>query len=67
MGASIRGHAMTDEPFTSARQEHREALRLSRSSCHIPLGTILLACLALASLLSTVITILAQSPANAMQ
>jgi hypothetical protein len=44
--------------------DHREAVRLSLKSLHIPFVTILFVSLALASMLSAVLTIAAQGPAN---
>jgi hypothetical protein len=58
---------MRDTDCHSAVQEHREAVRLSWKSCHVPFGTILLACLVLASVLSAVLTIAAQGPVNPMR
>ena len=51
----------------SPGQEHREAVRLSLKSLHIPFVTILLACLVLASVFSAVLTIAAQGPVNPMR
>ena len=48
------------------RQDHREAVRLSWKARHIPVGTILIGCLAVASMLSTVFTILAHGPAQVL-
>ena len=50
--------------LTPAAQEHREAVRLSWKSRHVPFGTILLGTLMLGSLLPTIFTILAQGPIN---
>lgn len=44
--------------------DHREAVRLSWKACHIPVGTILISGLALASVVSTVFTIVAYGPAQ---
>ncbi len=49
---------------TRNRLDHREAVRLSWKSRHIPFGTILISTLALASVLSTVFTIIAHGPAS---
>ena len=46
--------------------DHREAVRLSLKTLHIPFITILMVSLALASVLSAVLTITAQGPANGM-
>jgi hypothetical protein len=48
------------------RQDHREAVRLTLKAWHIPVGTILVGGLALASVLSTVFTIVAYGPAGAI-
>jgi hypothetical protein len=50
---------MPDRP-----QDHREAVRLSLKAWHIPIGTILVGGLALASVLSAVFTIIAYGPAQ---
>jgi hypothetical protein len=44
------------------RQDHREAVRLSWKARHIPIGTIMIGGLALASVFSAVLSILAESP-----
>jgi hypothetical protein len=44
--------------------DHKEAVRLSWKSLHIPFGTILIGSLAAASVLSAVLTITAQGPIN---
>jgi hypothetical protein len=46
------------------RQDHREAVRLSWKARHIPFGTILVSGFALASVLSTVFTIVSQGPSG---
>ena len=46
--------------------EHREAVRLSWKSRHIPVGTILMGLLVLAGVLSAVFMVLAEGPANPM-
>ena len=51
-----------DEP--AVRQEHREALRLSWLSYHIPVRTALLGSVLLAGVLSAIFVILAQGPSN---
>jgi hypothetical protein len=47
-------------------RDHREAVSLSWKSRHIPFGTILMASLIVASVLSAILTITAQGPANGM-
>ena len=44
--------------------EHREAVRLSWKSRHIPFGTILIGGLALAGVLSAIFMVLALGPSN---
>jgi hypothetical protein len=44
--------------------DHKEAVRLKWKSRHIPVGAILLAVLVGVSVLSAVLTILAESPSN---
>lgn len=44
--------------------EHREAIRLSWKSRHIPFGTILIGGLALAGVLSAIFMVLALGPSN---
>jgi hypothetical protein len=44
--------------------DHKEARRLSWKSHHVPFGTVMMVCLAVAGVLSAVLTILAQGPAN---
>jgi hypothetical protein len=44
--------------------DHKEAVRLSWMSLHIPFGTILIGSLAAASVLSAVLTITALGPVN---
>ncbi len=48
----------------TARQQHREAVRLSWTSRHIPLRTLVLGTLALASVLSAVLMVVAEGPRN---
>ena len=48
------------------KADHREAVRLSWKARHIPIGTILVSGLALASVLSTVFTIIAQGPGSGL-
>ncbi len=52
------------EQTTGSRQEHWEAVRLLWKARHIPIGTILISGLALASVFSTVLSILAHGPAH---
>ncbi|WP_210484210.1 hypothetical protein [Microvirga antarctica] len=44
--------------------EHREAVRLSWKSRHIPWGTILLGSLIVSGVLSAILTVVAEGPAN---
>ncbi len=46
--------------------DHKEAVRLSWKSWHIPFGTILIGSLAVASVVSAVLTITAQGPINGL-
>ncbi|MDP8918801.1 MAG: hypothetical protein M3O00_07905 [Pseudomonadota bacterium] len=48
----------------AVRQEHREALRLSWLSYHVPVRTALLGSVLLAGVLSAIFVILAQGPSN---
>ncbi|QRM33636.1 hypothetical protein [Microvirga sp. VF16] len=48
----------------TARQQHREAVRLSWASRHIPLRTLLLGGVALAGVLSTILMVVAEGPSN---
>ncbi len=48
----------------AVRQEHREALRLSWLSYHVPVRTALLGSVLLAGVLSAILVILAQGPSN---
>jgi ABC-type anion transport system duplicated permease subunit len=48
----------------ATRQEHQEAVRLSWKSRHVPFGTLLIGILILACLLSAILTIVAEGPAN---
>jgi hypothetical protein len=56
-------HAVAADHLT-ARQQHREAVRLSWTGRHIPLRTLLLGSLALAGVLSTILMVVAQGPSN---
>jgi len=58
------GTIMPKQTAGRPRQDHREAVRLSWKARHIPFGTILVSGVALASVLSTVFTILSQGPAR---
>ena len=51
---------MPEQTRTQPRQDHWEALRLSWKACHVPIGTILISGLALASVLSAVFSMLAE-------
>jgi hypothetical protein len=53
-------------PYRMPNPDHREAVRLSLKSLHIPFMTILIVSIALASVLSAVLTITAQGPVNGM-
>jgi len=44
--------------------DHKEAMRLTWKSRHIPVGAILLACLLAVSVLSAVLAIIAESPSS---
>jgi hypothetical protein len=48
----------------TAQQQHREAVRLSWTSRHIPLRTLLLGSVALAGVLSTILMVVAEGPSN---
>ena len=58
---------MTKQAPGQPSRDHWEALRLSWKSRHIPFGTILISGLALASVVSTVFTIIAEGPANVIR
>lgn len=53
-------------PNRPPHPDHKEAVSLSWKSRHIPFGTILIGGLAVASVLSAILTITAQGPANGM-
>ena len=55
---------MPEQTLNRPRQDHWEALRLSWKAWHVPIGTILISGLALASVLSAVLAIVAQGPAH---
>jgi hypothetical protein len=57
---------MTQQPNIRPRQDHVEAVRLSWKACHVPIGTILISGLALASVMSAVFTMLADGPIRAV-
>jgi hypothetical protein len=59
-----RGTIMPRKLFRPPNPEHREAVRLSWKSRHIPFGTILIGGLALAGVLSAIFMVLAEGPAN---
>jgi hypothetical protein len=61
---ALEGHVMPDATVTSPGREHREAVRLSWKSRHIPFGTILVGILLLGCLLPTILTIFALGPVN---
>ncbi len=46
------------------REAHKEAVRLSWKSRHIPIGTLLLSGLLLAGILSAVVMVIEQGPSN---
>ena len=58
---------MTKQAPLQPSRDHWEAVRLSWKSLHIPIGTILISGLALASIVSTVFTIIAEGPANGIR
>jgi uncharacterized membrane protein YcjF (UPF0283 family) len=49
-----------------ARQDHKEAVRLSWMSRHIPVSTLLIGAMVLISVLSAVFMVVAQGPVNAI-
>ena len=55
---------MADKPPNQSRTEHREAVRLSWKSRHIPVGTLLILGLVLACVLSAIFMVVAQGPSN---
>ena len=55
---------LTHADEAAVRQEHREALRLSWLSYHIPVRTALLGGVLLAGVLSAIFVIIAQGPSN---
>ena len=60
---SVEG-MMPDQTSSWAGTEHREAVRLSWKSRHIPVGTILVLGLILACVLSAIFMVIAQGPSN---
>jgi hypothetical protein len=58
---------MVKQRTVQPSRDHWEAVRLSWKSRHIPFGTILISGLALASVLSTVFTIVAEGPVNGIR
>ena len=57
---------MLRDALSRPAADHKEAVRLSRKSLHIPFGTILIGSLAVASVLSAILTITALGPVNAI-
>jgi hypothetical protein len=55
---------LTDADEVSARQEHKEAVRLSWMSHHIPVRTALLGSMLLAGVLSAIFVVIALGPSN---
>jgi hypothetical protein len=55
---------MPDKLTRRSDPEHREAVKLSWKSRHIPFGTILIGGLALAAVLSAIFMVLAEGPSN---
>jgi hypothetical protein len=55
---------MPEDTPDRARAEHKEAGRLSWKSRHIPFGTILVAGLVLAAVLSAIFMVIAEEPSN---
>jgi hypothetical protein len=55
---------MPNKQIHRRNPEHREAVRLSWKSRHIPFGTILIGGLALAGVLSAVFMVMAEGPVN---
>ena len=55
---------MPDEPPERSGTEHREAVRLSWKSRHIPVGTLFMLGLLLACVLSAIFMMIAQGPSN---
>jgi hypothetical protein len=55
---------MADRKPDSRRAEHKEAVRLSWKSRHIPAGTLLLGGLVLAAVLSAIFMVVSQGPHN---
>jgi hypothetical protein len=55
---------MLRDALSRPSADHKEAVRLSRKSLHIPFGTILIGSLAVASVLSAILTITALGPVN---
>jgi hypothetical protein len=63
----LRGKGMTimpKKPSQRKNPDHREAVRLSWKSRHIPFGAILIGGLALAGVLSAVFMVLSEGPSN---
>jgi hypothetical protein len=55
---------MFDQSSLRRPTDHQEAVRLSWKTRHIPFGTILIGVLAAASVLSAVLTMVAEGPVN---
>ena len=55
---------LTNADEAAVRQEHKEAVRLSWMSYHIPIRTALFAALLLAGVLSAIFMVIAQGPSN---
>ena len=55
---------VTNADEAADRQEHKEAVRLSWMSYHIPIRTALFAALLLAGVLSAIFMVIAQGPSN---
>ena len=67
IGTRMEGAAMVKQAPVQRSRDHWEAVRLSWKSRHIPVGTILISGLALASVMSAVFTIIAEGPANGIR
>jgi hypothetical protein len=55
---------MADRMPDPRRAEHKEAVRLSWKSRHIPVGTLVLGGLVLAAVLSAIFMVISQGPRN---
>jgi len=56
--------AMAGRRPDQSRTDHREAVRLSWKSRHIPFGSLLIGALVLAGVLSAILMMFAQGPSN---